>query len=110
MEANKRRFAELVGGSVQFVIPVFQRDYNWAEEQCEQLWDDIERIGRRDHGDHFFGPVVYISTKGGGAAFTRWLLIDGQQRMTTVSLLMAALRGPRETAIAVERGHQRGED
>ena len=92
MEANKRRYAELVGGSVQFVIPVFQRDYNWAEEQCEQLWDDIERIGRRDDGDHFFVPVVYISTKGGGAAFTRWLLIDGQQRMTTVSLLMAALR------------------
>lgn len=92
MEANKRRFAELVGGSVQFVIPVFQRDYNWTEEQCEQLWDDVERIGRRDKGDHFFGPVVYISTKGQSAAFTRWLLIDGQQRLTTVSLLMAALR------------------
>ena len=92
MEANKRKFAELVGGSVQFVIPVFQRDYNWAEEQCEQLWDDVERIGRKGEGDHFFGPVVYISTKGNSAAFTRWLLIDGQQRMTTVSLLMAALR------------------
>ena len=92
MEANKRKFAELVGGSVQFIIPVFQRDYNWAEEQCEQLWDDVERIGRRGEGDHFFGPVVYISTKGHSAAFTRWLLIDGQQRMTTVSLLMAALR------------------
>ena len=92
MEANKRRYAELVGGSVQFVIPVFQRDYNWAEEQCEQLWNDIQQIGRRSEGDHFFGPLVYISTKGHGAAFTRWLLIDGQQRMTTVSLLMAALR------------------
>ena len=92
MEANKRKFAELVGGSVQFVIPVFQRDYNWAEEQCEQLWDDIERVGRRREGDHFFGPVVYISTTGHGAAFTRWLLIDGQQRMTTMTLLMAALR------------------
>ena len=92
MDANKRKYGELVGGSVQFVIPVFQRDYNWAEEQCEQLWDDIERTGRKDGADHFFGPVVYISTMGSGAAFTRWLLIDGQQRMTTVSLLMAALR------------------
>ncbi len=92
MEANKRKYAELVGGSVQFVIPVFQRDYNWAEEQCQQLIDDVERIGRRSEGDHFFGPVVYISTKGNSAAFTRWLLIDGQQRMTTLSLLMAALR------------------
>ena len=92
MDANKRKYAELVGGAVQFVIPVFQRDYNWTEEQCEQLWDDVDRIGRRGEGDHFFGPVVYISTKGHSAAFTRWLLIDGQQRMTTVSLLMAALR------------------
>ncbi len=83
---------ELVGGSVQFVIPVFQRDYNWAEEQCEQLWADIERVGQTEKGDHFFGPVVYISTKGNSAAFSRWLLIDGQQRMTTVSLLMAAIR------------------
>ena len=92
MEANKRRYSELVGGSVQFVIPVFQRDYNWEEEQCQQLWNDIERIGRRGEGDHFFGPVVYIATTGQSAAFTRWLLIDGQQRMTTVSLLMAAFR------------------
>lgn len=91
MEANKRRFSELVGGSVQFVIPAFQRDYNWEEEQCQQLWDDIERAGRKRDGDHFFGPIVYIATTGQGAAFTRWLLIDGQQRMTTVSLLMAAV-------------------
>ena len=92
MEANKRKYSELVGGSVQFVIPVFQRDYNWGEEQCEQLLADIERVGSKEDGDHFFGPVVYISTKGHSAAFTRWLLIDGQQRMTTVSLLMAAVR------------------
>ena len=92
LEANKRKFAELVGGGVQFVIPVFQRDYNWTEEQCEQLWEDIQRVGHKEEGDHFFGPVVYISTRGNSAAFTRWLLIDGQQRMTTVSLLMAALR------------------
>ena len=92
MEANKRKFVELVRGAVQFVIPVFQRDYNWTEEQCEQLWEDIQRVGHKEEGDHFFGPVVYIETRESGAAFTRWLLIDGQQRMTTVSLLMAALR------------------
>ena len=103
MEANKRRFAELVGGSVQFVIPVFQRDYNWTEEQCEQLWDDVERIGGRSEGDHFFGPVVYISTKGSGAAFTRWLLIDGQQRLTTVTLLIAALRDHTSNKSSPER-------
>ena len=92
MQASKRRYTELVGGAVQFVIPVFQRDYNWAEEHCEQLWNDIIQIGEKDEGDHFFGPVVYISTEGQSAAFTRWLLIDGQQRMTTVSLLVTAVR------------------
>ena len=93
MEANKRQYTELVGGSVQYIIPVFQRDYSWMEEQCEQLWDDIERNSQLSGGrEHFFGAVVYISTGGQSAAFTRWLLIDGQQRMTTVSLLAAAMR------------------
>ena len=93
MQANKRRYTEIIGNPVQFVIPVFQRDYSWMEEQCEQLWDDIERTSQVDgDSEHFFGPVVYISTVGHSAAFTRWLLIDGQQRMTTVSLLAAAMR------------------
>ena len=93
MEANKRRYTELVGGSVQFVIPVFQRDYKWGQEHCQQLWDDIQRVAEgTDGAEHFFGPVVYVSTKGQSAAFTKWLLIDGQQRMTTVMLLMAAVR------------------
>ena len=92
MDANKRGYTELIGGSVQFVIPVFQRDYSWAEEQCARLWEDVERAGKKGDGEHFFGPVVYISTAGQSAAFTRWRLIDGQQRMTTVSLLMAAIR------------------
>ena len=93
MEANKRRYTELVGGSVQFVIPVFQRDYKWDQEHCQQLWDDIQRVAEgADDAEHFFGPVVYVSTQGQSAAFTKWLLIDGQQRMTTVMLLMAAVR------------------
>ena len=93
MDANKRRYTEIIGNTVQFVIPVFQRDYSWMQEQCEQLWDDIERTSQMDGDDeHFFGAIVYISTVGQSAAFTRWLLIDGQQRMTTVSLLTAAMR------------------
>ena len=92
MDANRRWYFELMGGSVQFVIPVFQRDYNWEKEQCQQLWDDIDRVGRSEEGEHFFGPTVYVPTAGHGAAFTRWLLIDGQQRMTTISLLVTAMR------------------
>ena len=104
MEANKRRYTELVGGSVQFVIPVFQRDYKWGQEHCQQLWDDIQRVAEgADDEEHFFGPVVYVSTEGQSAAFTKWLLIDGQQRMTTVMLLMIALRDFRSS-----RGDEKG--
>ena len=93
MEANRRRYTEIIGAAVQFVIPVFQRDYSWMQEQCEQLWDDLERTSQMGGDDeHFFGAVVYVSTVGQSAAFTRWLLIDGQQRITTVSLLAAAMR------------------
>ena len=78
---------------VQFVIPVFQRDYSWTEEQCRQLWNDVMSVasGGSD-AKHFIGSIVYTATEGGSAVFTRWLLIDGQQRLTTVMLLLAALR------------------
>lgn len=76
------------------MVPVFQRDYRWEEEQCEKFWDDVVRIARDDgsRGDHFLGSVVYISTEDTSAGFTRWQLIDGQQRVTTLTLLLAALR------------------
>ncbi len=92
MQANDQMYATLVDGRVQFVIPVFQRNYNWDEEQCEQLWEDILRVGNNTNGGHFFGPIVYTQAEDHNAALPKWLLIDGQQRMTTVSLLMAAVR------------------
>ena len=93
MQASKRRIHELLGPSVQFVVPVFQRDYSWTEDECEQLWEDLMRIGgSQREEEHFFGSLVYIATRDQGAAFTKWLLVDGQQRLTTISLLMAAMR------------------
>ena len=92
MQAVNRKYSALVEGAKQFVIPVFQRDYSWTEDQCQQLWDDVMRVGSRNSGDHFLGPIVYIATEDQGAAFTKWLLIDGQQRMTSITLLIAALR------------------
>lgn len=93
MIAINRPFAKIINGSMQFVIPVFQRDYSWTESQCEQLWSDVVQIAREktDRG-HFLGSVVYVATGDTSAGFTRWLLIDGQQRMTTLALLMTALR------------------
>jgi predicted transport protein len=92
MKANDEQFTKIINGTCQFVIPVFQRDYTWqAEPQCAQLWRDIVRVSRTAE-KHFIGSIVYIATGDTSAGFTRWLLIDGQQRLTTLTILLAALR------------------
>ena len=93
MKAVNRQFTEIINGSKQFVIPVFQRDYAWTTKQCSQMWDDIIRAGQ-NKGDsgHFMGSIVYVGTETAGAAFSRWLVIDGQQRLATLVLLLTALR------------------
>ena len=86
-------FTKIINGTSQFLIPVFQRDYSWTEAECEQLWRDILQIASDTTGrEHFLGSVVHISTGDMVASFTQWLLIDGQQRFTTLTLLLAALR------------------
>lgn len=93
MKAIDAPFTKIINGTTQFVIPVFQRDYRWSETDCEQLWKDLLHIaGDKTNRGHFMGSVVYVSTGDSTAGFTRWLLIDGQQRVTTLTLLMAALR------------------
>jgi predicted transport protein len=93
MNAVQRFFPKIINGASQFIIPVFQRDYSWSEENCRQLWQDLLAIADAgpDRG-HFIGSVVYIQTGDSSAGFTRWLLIDGQQRVTTLTLLLTALR------------------
>jgi predicted transport protein len=94
MKAIDRPFTNIINGTSQFVIPVFQRDYTWqAEPQCSQLWRDVLRAAAKGGANgHFLGSVVYIATGDNSAGFTRWLLIDGQQRLTTLTLLLLALR------------------
>lgn len=98
MKAIDRPFTKIINGTTQFVIPVFQRDYNWTEANCDQLWKDVMRIASdpAERG-HFLGSLVYVSTGDSSAGFTRWLLIDGQQRLTTLTLLLTALRDHIET-------------
>lgn len=93
MQAVNRPFNEIIDGKKQFVIPVFQRDFSWTQEQFQQLWRDVGRTSNKHaKGHHFLGSIVYVSADLPGVAFGRWLLIDGQQRMTTLTLLMIALR------------------
>ncbi len=93
MKAEDVRLTELLEGPKQFIVPVFQRDYSWGTRHCLQLWKDILRVGSDSNAKaHFVGSVVYIAAEETSATITRWLLIDGQQRLTTLTLLLAALR------------------
>ena len=93
MKAMDREFRAIIDGAKQFEIPVFQRDYSWNTEQCSQLWSDIARANAVSHDrGHFIGSIVYIDSGKSTAALGRWLVVDGQQRLTTITLLMIALR------------------
>ncbi|WRC03760.1 DUF262 and DUF1524 domain-containing protein [Helicobacter pylori] len=75
----------------QFVIPIYQRLYSWKKEQCEQLWDDIIKIGGNDKmNGHFIGSILYVRVD--ATHSSPLLIIDGQQRLTTIMLLFIALR------------------
>ncbi|MBM0621171.1 DUF262 domain-containing protein, partial [Helicobacter pylori] len=76
----------------QFVIPIYQRLYSWGKEQCKQLWDDIIKIGGNDKmNGHFIGSILYVLDSNTHSNNTL-LIIDGQQRLTTITLLFIALR------------------
>jgi uncharacterized protein with ParB-like and HNH nuclease domain/predicted transport protein len=94
MKATEASFIQfLQGNDKQFIIPIYQRTYSWTIPQCKQLWEDILRVAQRsDIPGHFIGSIVYIS-KGiyTVSSVQQLLVIDGQQRLTTLSLLLLAL-------------------
>lgn len=93
MKATETKLLDFLKKSPQFVIPIYQRTYSWTDKECRQLWDDIVRTGGDDRiVVHFVGSIVYIDKADSNV--TTWeplLVIDGQQRLTTVTLLIAAL-------------------
>ena len=93
MKATEARLLAFLKKSPQFVIPIYQRTYSWTERECIQLWDDIIRAGSNDAiSVHFIGSIVYIEAGLSQVSHqTPLLVIDGQQRLTTVTLLLAAL-------------------
>ena len=93
MKAVDANLLELLKKGTQFVVPIYQRVYSWDESECGQLWDDVIRAGQRgDLASHFTGSIVYIERdQGTTTAAEPDLIIDGQQRLTTVTLILAAL-------------------
>lgn len=80
----------LDGTDKKFIIPVYQRIYSWKKANCELLFNDLMGVYRNHYKSHFFGSIVYVENDIGGC--NEYVIIDGQQRITTVSLLLLAIR------------------
>ena len=87
-EAKMTGFME--GADKRFVIPVYQRKYDWKLDNCRQLFDDLIKIVQDSRSSHFFGSIVSSVVPNGSKI--EYHIIDGQQRLTTVSLLLLAIR------------------
>ena len=93
MKIEQERLLDFMGkDGMRFVIPVFQRVYSWTSRQCEELWDDVMREGLDGSGEgHFMGMLLYSADAQGWGEIDQLDVIDGQQRLTTVTLLVCAL-------------------
>lgn len=93
MKATEANLFKLLDGRKQFIIPIYQRTYSWTLKQCQQLWDDLFQLALDDKiPAHFIGSIVYIE-RGiyQSVSVPQLLVIDGQQRLATISLLLSAL-------------------
>lgn len=92
MDAQKGNIYQIFNGDKQFIIPVYQRYYSWDKEQCERLWNDIVNMQIQNKAGHFVGSIVNIAEKAMPTGVQKYMIIDGQQRMTTLTLMLIALR------------------
>src|SRR5579883_3652303 len=106
MKATETNFLKFLQGTKQFIIPIYQRTYSWRISDCQQLWDDILRVAEDEQiPAHFLGSVVYVSKDIYHiSSITQMLVIDGQQRLTTLLLLLAALGEALEAQEAGQNG------
>ena len=105
MNGNAQKLIKyLDGASKRFIIPVYQRNYDWKMEHCKQLYDDLVKIIRQNRKSHFFGSIVSVQSESG--TMEEFLIIDGQQRLTTISLLLFAIYHLLSSGKMVSRDHQ----
>lgn len=105
MNGNAQKLIKyLDGASKRFIIPVYQRNYDWKMEHCKQIYDDLVKIIRQNRKSHFFGSIVSVQSESG--TMEEFLIIDGQQRLTTISLLLLAIYHLLSSGKMVSRDHQ----
>lgn len=108
MDARKGNIYEILNGNKQFLIPVYQRYYSWDIDQCKHLWNDIVEMQKKGKSGHFVGSIVNIAEQAMPTGVQKFMIIDGQQRTTTLTLLLLALRdyaiaNPADTTINAKR-------
>jgi uncharacterized protein with ParB-like and HNH nuclease domain len=93
MHAQAKRLMDILSSPTQFMIPIYQRTYSWTDKECKCLWDDIIKAGTNPKiVTHFIGSIVYVLDDSNGlGSIHRAVVIDGQQRITTVLLMLEAI-------------------
>jgi len=92
MQAQEKTLIDFLRDKQQFTIPIYQRTYSWTPRQCLKLWQDIKEISKSDEAKyHFIGPIVRIKQKLDSSEISEQVIIDGQQRITTILLLLSAV-------------------
>jgi uncharacterized protein with ParB-like and HNH nuclease domain len=93
MNANEAKLQPILEGTKQYVVPLFQRPYSWDKDQWGRLWDDLKELCEEPNPrTHFMGSIVTMPTTSVPEGVTKYLLIDGQQRLTTIFIILSLLR------------------
>ena len=93
MKASETKFQPIIEGTKQYVVPLFQRPYSWEKKEWEVLWDDLVWLCENEEPtSHFIGSIVTMPTTSVPEGVSKFLLIDGQQRLTTIFILLTLLR------------------
>mgnify|MGYP001045790288 CR=1 FL=1 len=92
MKANDTQIRIFLEGTKQFIVPLFQRTYSWKKENIEKLWEDLEDTKNGSELTHFFGSFVTMPVPSSASGVSKYIIIDGQQRLVTIFIFLAALR------------------
>jgi len=107
MEATPTQIINYFSGFKQNLVPLFQRPYTWGERQWRTLWEDVlafyGRQGADPNSTHFMGAVVTMPARSVPVGVSKFLVIDGQQRLTTIATLLCAIRDELKPADQVQR-------
>ncbi len=92
MKAEDGNVLKIFNSDTQFIVPLYQRMYSWKEEQCSKLWEDIVFLEKHNKKGHFIGSIVCVIESASISGTSKFMVIDGQQRLTTLTILLTALR------------------